>query len=159
LLVPALLILAFLAIWWLPQIAANVGSAGMPWSLIGRPALTDREQILQRRLATMYPDHVIFTQVPLSQLMDILPATKERSPNLDRLNTFVADFVLCRRDFSIVAVIELADSAGAPLKRRDVKTLKTNAVESAGLRLVRIGTGPIPSQAQIRRILQDRIDS
>jgi hypothetical protein len=159
LLVPALLILGFLAIWWLPQIAANVGSAGMQWSLIGRPTLTDRELILHRRLATMYPDHVIFTQVPLSQLMDILPATKERSPTLDHLSQFVADFVLCRRDFSIVAVIELADSANAPLNRRDVETLKTNAVESAGLRLVRIGTGPIPSQAQIRRILQYRVDS
>jgi len=154
LLVPALLILGFLAIWWLPQITANVGSASMHWSLIGRPTLTDRELILHRRLATMYPDYVIFTQVPLSQLMEILPATKERSPNPDRLNQVVADFVLCRRDFSIVAVIELADSANAPLNRRDVETLKTNAVESAGLRLVRIGAGPIPSQAQIRRILQ-----
>jgi hypothetical protein len=157
-LVPALLILGFLAIWWLPQIAANVGSAGTQWSLIGRPTLTDRELILQRRLATMYPDHVIFTQVPLSRLTDILPAAKERSPNSDRLNQFVADFVLCRRDFSIVAVIELADSVSAPLNPRDVETLKTNAVESAGLRLVRIGTGPIPSQAQIRRILQVTVD-
>lgn len=157
-LVPALLILGFLAIWWLPQIAANAGSAGMHWPLIGRPALTDRELILHRRLATMYPDHVIFTQVPLSQLMDFLPATEERLPNPDRLNQFVADFVLCRRDFSIVAVIELADSVNAPLNCRDVETRNTNAVGSAGLRLVRIGSGPIPSQAQIRRILQETID-
>jgi hypothetical protein len=158
LLVPALLILGFLAIWWLPQIAANVGSTGTQWWLIGRPILTDRELILHRRLATMFPDHVIFTQLPLSRLMDIIPATKGRSSNPDRFNQFVADFVLCRRDFSVVAVIELADSANAPLNHGDVETLKTNAVESAGLRLVRIGTGPIPSQAQIRRILQDRID-
>ena len=92
-----LLILGILAIWFLPQFASDFGTGGMQWPFFGRQRMSAREHILYRRLSIMYPKHLIFTHMELSHLADV-----QRS-----LPQVVADFVLCRRDFTIVAVIEL----------------------------------------------------
>lgn len=143
-----LLVLGVLAIWFLPQFASDFDTGGMQWPLLGRQPMSAREHVLYRRLSVMYPKHLIFTHVELSHLADV-----KRS-----LPQFVADFVLCRRDFTIVAVIELDDASDAPLERQETEMHQAKALESAGLRLVRIGTGPIPSQAQLQQILQEKME-
>jgi hypothetical protein len=155
-LLPALLLLGAV-IWLLPAIGSHLSARSMRWAL-WRPCLTDRELILHRRLTVMYPDHVIFTQVALSQLIDVHSGASERQAIQGQCNRLIADFVLCRRDFSIVAVIELGDSSNAPPHRQEMDARQRESVESAGLRLVRIGTGPIPSQAELQEILQEKID-
>jgi hypothetical protein len=95
LLVALFLILDFAALWWLPNIAAAVQSASAHWPLLGRPSLSHRELVLYRRLAAMYPDHLIFTHVSLSELMG----------GMHEGSRVTADFVVCRQDLSIVSVI------------------------------------------------------
>jgi hypothetical protein len=154
----ALLLLGFVAFWLLPEFAAAVTTGDIPFSLFNRPSLTGRRQILYRRLAVMYPKHVIFTQVALSQLTDIIPGAPEYLSLGTHLKGRVADFVLCRRDFSIVAVIELDDGNRAARPVEGAEALGSEAANSAAPRLVRIGPSPIPSQSQLQQMLGEKMD-
>ena len=156
-LLPGLLIVGLVAIWLLPKIASEVSAAAPRRGFFAGPPLTRREQILHRRLAHLYPNHVIFTHVALSQFIDVIARGPERHSKQSRFDQYIADFVLCRRDLSIVAVIELDDATDPPLNCREADAYE-KAVESAGLRLVRIGAGPLPSQAELQQILQEKSD-
>src|SRR6202040_1122724 len=92
-------------------------------------------------------------QVALSQLAEVRADAPNRQALQNRFFRLVADFVLCRHDFSVVAVIELDDSYHAARDRKDADQRKAKAVESAGLRLVRIPAGPIPSEAALRELI------
>ncbi len=141
---PVLLILGLLAIWLLPDFAADAGA--------GR-RLSGRERILCRRLAAMYPDHLILTHLAPAALTDLIPSLADQQSIRRQLERRTADFVLCRSDLSIVAVIEL-DDAGRPAPHgREAAGRPANAPQ-AGLRLVRIGNGPLPSLAELRQILR-----
>jgi hypothetical protein len=54
----------------------------------------------------------------------------------------------------VVAVIELDDASHSARDRQLADRRKTKAVESAGLRLVRIPAGPIPSALDLRQIIR-----
>ncbi len=144
-LLPILLILGVLAIWLMPEFAADAGAG---------PRLTGRERILCRRLAAIYPDHLILTHLAPSALTDLIPSPAEQQVLRRQLERREADFVLCRSDLTIVAVIELDDSSRPPPQGQEAAERHANAPEAAGLRVVRIGTGPIPSLAELRQILR-----
>jgi hypothetical protein len=42
-----------------------------PWPVAARNLLSDRENSLYQRLLSLYPDHKIFVQVALSQMIDV----------------------------------------------------------------------------------------
>jgi very-short-patch-repair endonuclease len=151
----AIIVVAVIAALW---VIRKIGRGGRPvgdhWPLYSKSLLTERETEFYRRLETMYPEHCIFVQVALSQLLDVIPGTRDRRAIRNRFNQLVADFVLCRRDLSVVAVIELDDSSHSTRERQTADWRKAKAVESAGLRLVRIPAGPIPSMAELRRVIR-----
>lgn len=144
-LVLLILILGVVGIWFLPG-AADRRAAGKLKSLFARPSLTHREKILYRRLAAMYPEHLILTHIGLAQLLDVMPRTSAWQAVRCRSAQLVADFVLCRRDLSLVAVIQLDAPASQMVE----------AFESTGVRWVTIGSGPIPSQAELQAILSGK---
>jgi hypothetical protein len=160
--VPLLLILSVIGIWLLPEVAAERRTWALAMSTLrsffAPPCLTDREQILSRRLAVMYPEHLIFTHVALSQFVDLMPSRADQRPARCRSAQLVADFVLCRRDLSVVAVIELDARVSESPLGGEPQPRAPRAIESAGLRWVTIGRGPIPSQAELQAILQERRD-
>lgn len=151
----AIIVVAVIAALW---VIRKIGRGGRPmgdhWPLYSKSLLTERETEFYRRLEAMYPEHCIFVQVALSQLLDVSPGTRNWRAIRNHFNQLVADFVLCNRDLSVVAVIELDDSSHSTRKRQGVDWRKTKAVESAGLRLVRIPAGPIPSVAELRRVIR-----
>jgi hypothetical protein len=69
------------------------------------------------------------------------------------LAILLADFVLCRADLSVVAVIELDDRSHHRRDRQDADARKTKALVDAGLRLVRIPAGALPSEEDLREIM------
>ncbi len=149
-----LLIAALVGLWLLREFANNVPRENSHWPVFARAPLTMREQFLYHRLSVMYPEHIILAQVALSQIIDVSPGTPNRQAIRGKFKQLVADFVLCRSDFSIVAVIELDDPSHAQPHRQDADARKTKAVESAGLTFVRIPAGPIPSETDLRRVIQ-----
>jgi very-short-patch-repair endonuclease len=60
------------------------------------------------------------------------------------------DFVVCRKDASIVAAIELDDATHDAPRRVEADAKKDNALASAGVRLVRWQTRDLPSEHAIQ---------
>jgi hypothetical protein len=71
----------------------------------------------------------------------------------ERYKQLVADFVLCRSDLSVVAVIELDDRTHAWPKRKAADARKNKALADARIRLVRIPAGRLPSPDTLRALV------
>jgi hypothetical protein len=124
-----------------------------PWPVAARSLLSPREQSLYQRLLSLYPKHQVFVQVALSQLIDVDRNYPDSESIRARYKQLVADFVLCRADLSVVAVIELDDRSHERRDRQDADARKTKALIDAGLRLVRIPAGALPSEEELREII------
>jgi hypothetical protein len=146
--------LAAVAILVLHELSARGPAGDVPWPLMARALLTPREQEFCRRLEELYPQHRVFAQVALSRLLEVRPGTGNRRAIRNHFSQLVADFVLCGADLSVVAVIELDDSSHENSKQQHEDRRKTKAVESAGLRLVRIPAGPPPSNGELRDLME-----
>jgi Protein of unknown function (DUF2726) len=124
-----------------------------PWPVAARNLLSPREQSLYESLSSLYPDHKIFVQVALSQLIDVDRNHPESESIRARYKQLVADFVLCRSDLSVVCAIELDDRSHERRDRQDADARKTKALVDAGLRLVRIPPGELPSEERLREMV------
>lgn len=124
-----------------------------PWPVEAKNLLTERERSLYQSLNKLYPNHKIFVQVALSQLIDIDSRHPERNSIRARFKQLVADFVLCRADLSLVAVIELDDRTHERAVRQAADARKNKVLADAGIRLVRIPAGPLPSEDFLRTLI------
>ena len=124
-----------------------------PWPVEAKRLLTEREQSLYLSLLSLYPSHRLFIQVALSQLVDVPENHPDRQSIRNRFSQLVADFVLCRSDLSIAAVIELDDRSHRRADRQDADTRKNKALADAGIRLVRIPAGRLPSEDSLRALI------
>jgi len=126
-----------------------------PWPVAARNLLSDRENSLYQRLLSLYPDHKLFVQVALSQMIDVPESYPGRLSIRNRFSQLVADFVLCRSDLSIVAVIELDDRSHERADRKDADARKNKALADAGIRLVRVPAGTLPSEDALRELVDE----
>jgi very-short-patch-repair endonuclease len=124
-----------------------------PWPVEAKNLLTEREQSLYRNLLDLYPDHKLFVQVALSQLIDVPEGHPERLSIRNQFSQLVADFVLCRSNLSVIAVIELDDRSHERPKRQAADARKNKALADAGIRLVRIPAGKLPSEDALRALV------
>lgn len=121
-----------------------------------RPSLlTEREQGCYWRLVEhLAPDFVVFAQVSFSQILNTKGGTGDQNYALyGTMSQKVADFVVCRKDLSMVAVIELDDSSHRGKEEQDKK--RDAAVRQAGLLAFRLpntpGNEPVKNLADVLR--------
>lgn len=126
-----------------------------PWPVYARDLLTPRESEFYGVLCGLYPSHRIFVQVALSQLIDVPEDHPNRMSIRNRFSQLVADFVLCRSDLNVVAVIELDDWSHQRADRQAADARKNKALADAGLKLIRIPDGPIPIAEDLRKIIDE----
>jgi Protein of unknown function (DUF2726) len=140
---------------WKTRAELIVGAplAEAPWPVEAKRLLTEREHSLYRSLLSLYPNHQVFIQVALSQLVDVPEDHPERQSIRNRFAQLVADFVLCRADLSVVAVIELDDRSHERSDRQAADARKNKALADAGIRLVRIPAGRLPSEQYLRTLI------
>jgi hypothetical protein len=124
-----------------------------PWPVAARNLLTERERSLYHNLLSSYPDHKIFVQVALSQMIGVDRNHPESESIRARYKQLVADFVLCRSDLSVVAVIELDDRSHERGDRQRADARKNKALADAGIRLIRIPAGALPSEDTLRGLV------
>jgi Protein of unknown function (DUF2726) len=136
-----------------PQRFASEPLPQAPWPVVARNLLTEREQSFYQRLLSVYPGHKLFVQVALSQLIDVDRSHPESESIRARYKQLVADFVLCRPDLSVIAIIELDDRSHERADRQRADSRKNKALADAGLRLVRIPAGALPSEERLRTII------
>lgn len=65
------------------------------------------------------------------------------------------DFVICLKDGSIIAAIELDDKSHEQAERLEADAKKEKALTDAGIRLIRWKTQAMPDEATIRQSLAD----
>jgi hypothetical protein len=64
------------------------------WPVAARNLLTQREQSLYQRLLSLYPDHKIFVQVALSQLIDVPEDHRAVYPNVSNGAVSIANSLI-----------------------------------------------------------------
>jgi hypothetical protein len=125
------------------------------WPFYARRLLSQPEQVLYFRLTKALPNHVILTQVQLSRLLKVKEGKGFQAWQW-RIEPMSADFVVCQRDFSVVAVIELADGYLSSRERQSIDAKKNKAFQEAGIRLLRWHASELPDDEGIRASFPSR---
>ncbi len=119
------------------------------WPFYPRKILSEPEQILYFRLVTALPDHVILSQVQLSRVLGVKKGNNFQAWN-NRINRMSLDFVVCKKDFSVLAVIELDDKTHSKPERVKADQKKNKALADADVRMIRWNAQRIPSVQAIQ---------
>jgi very-short-patch-repair endonuclease len=122
------------------------------WPFYAKKPLSQPEQILYFRLVQALPDHIILAQVQLSCLLGV----KKGYPHqtwLNRINRMSVDFVVCNKDSSVVAVIELDDATHLRKDRQIADAKKDKSLGAAGIQVVRFPVKVIPDLTAIQKAL------
>jgi very-short-patch-repair endonuclease len=122
------------------------------WPFYPRKPLSNPEQILYFRLLNALPDHIILAQVQLSRFLGVKKGNNFQSW-LNRINRLSADYVICSKDASVVAVIELDDASHSSSKRQETDSKKDKAIRDAGLKIIRWNVKAIPSEDEIKNLV------
>ena len=107
-----------------------------------RRPLTDREQAMFWRLNEAFPQHVVLAQVSFSALL-----TCRRRATRNTFDRKTADFVLCDRAFTPLAVIELDDASHEGKKEQDAN--RDAMLQRAGYQTIRFKQLPDIEAAQL----------
>jgi very-short-patch-repair endonuclease len=143
--VGAIVVLAFLK----ARARAQGGADDEIWPFYAKKPLSQPEQILYFRLVQALPAHIILAQVQLSRLLGVKKGNNYQAW-FNRINRMSADFVVCNKDSSIVAVIELDDATHQRKGRQAADAKKDRALASAGIRVLRWQARSLPDIAAIR---------
>ncbi len=103
-------------------------------NVVARALLGRAEQLLYGRLVRAFPGHIVLSQVALSRLLV-----------LDRTDAGVLDFVVCRADFTALAVVELDHGE----KDRS----KDQYLQAAGLKVIRLQGVDIPDERALKALV------
>lgn len=119
------------------------------WPFQKRKLITATETVLFERLRQALPDHYIFTQVQLSQLVAI---KKGHSFKMwfSRISQMSVDFVIADEYLNTVAAVELDDKSHySDEDRHKADAKKDKVLTAAGIRVVRWRCEIMPSVEQI----------
>lgn len=122
------------------------------WPFYAKKPFPQPEQVLYFRLTQALPEHIILAQVQLSQLLGVKKGSNHQSW-LNRINRMSADFVVCKKDSTIVAVIELDDATHQQAKRQEADAKKDKALSAAEIKIIRWQVKTIPDIAAIQAAL------
>jgi len=128
---------------------AQSGVGDEVWPFYAKKPLSQAEQVLYFRLIQALPEHIILAQVQLSRLLGVKKGNNYQAW-FNRINRMSVDFVVCNKDSSIVAVIELDDATHQREDRQAADAKKDKVLASAGVRLVRWQAKSIPDIAAIQ---------
>lgn len=115
-----------------------------------REPLTEIEQVAFWRLKeAMGEDKVVLAQVAFSSFIRTSGNRKAANSKFYKAKQKVADFVICNKDFSIHAIVEVDDKTHSAEKdkARDAIT------EEAGIKTFRVEAKALPSVNELRKAI------
>ena len=115
--------------------------------------MTPTELKLYLRLIQAFPEYLVFSQVQLSQVLDV-PSGPEKLSWWNKINRMSLDFVICDKVSKPVCVIELDDSTHLRKKRVEQDSKKDKALKVAGIKIVRIKVKEMPTAAELPKLLE-----
>ncbi len=126
----------------------NVGPSGT-WPFYVKRPLSQPEQVLYHRLIRALPEHIVLAQVQVSRVLGVKKGSNFHEWN-NRINRLSYDFVVCGKDSTVIAAIELDDKSHESISRAKTDEKKSKATSDAGLRLIRWHVRSLPSEEAIR---------
>ena len=124
------------------------------WPFSAQVPLSQVEQILFHRLVQTLPDLVVLAQVPLARFLRV----KMGRPWLEwhnRISQKSIDYLICDRDFAIIAAIELDDRSHDAVARQKADVTKNRALAAAHVPLIRWRVTALPSAQTIRSAIDE----
>ena len=118
------------------------------WPYYAKRPLTPVEQVLYHRLVSALPEHIVLAQVQVSRVLGVKKGFKFNEWN-NRINRLSYDFVVCSKDSTVLAAIELDDKTHQAAKRVAADQRKSKATADAGIRLIRWPAKSLPDRAEI----------
>lgn len=115
--------------------------------------LNKSEQILYERLCKATPKLIVFSQVSMSQIFHIQSYRKNGFIQLGEIGRKSVDFLLCRKDTSIILAIELNGPTHDAEAQKIGDEKKRAALEEAGIPLVIFKPDEMPESEQLTKIL------
>ena len=153
-----LLVLAVLLVVLLARILMRAVKSGRvdasDWPFAVRKPLSRVEQVLYYRLVQTLPDQVVLAQVPMSSVLRVRKG-RTWSEWHDRISRTSIDFLICDRDFSVMAAIKLDDASHDSAVRSKADLTKGRALAAARVPLVRWRTTALPDAATIRSVIDE----
>lgn len=119
------------------------------WPFYARKLLSAPEQVLYHRLVNTLPDHIVLAQVQVSRVLGVKKGNNFHQWN-NRINRLSYDFVVCTKDCTVVAAIELDDKSHRNAKRAETDAKKERATKAAGTPLIRWQVNALPDAEAIR---------
>jgi hypothetical protein len=129
------------------------GKGSGPWPFYVKKPLTQPEQILYHRLIKALPEHMVLAQVQVSRVLGVKKGSNFNEWN-NRINRLSYDFVICSKDSTVLAAIELDDKSHESKGRAVTDERKNKATADAGLRLIRWHVKALPDEAAIQSELR-----
>ena len=149
------LLFAFLlgfALFVIARLRAPSGRASSVWPFYVKRPLSQPEQVLYYRLIRALPDHIVLAQVQVSRVLGVKKGSNFHQWN-NRINRLSYDFVVCSKDSTVIAAVELDDKSHESTDRVSTDEKKDKASADAGLRLLRWHVRSLPSEEVIRQEL------
>lgn len=121
------------------------------WPYIKKKVLSNPEQVLFHKLVRTLPDNIVLAQVQLSRFLDVKKGHNYQAW-FNKINRMSVDYLICNKDFEIIAAIELDDKSHERRRRKEVDLKKDRALEAAGLKIIRWNVKSIPDENSITEI-------
>jgi very-short-patch-repair endonuclease len=145
-----LAVIAALALAALRKRSAAMDDAA--WPFYAKKPLSHPEQVLYHRLVKALPDHIVLAQVQLSRALGVKRGANFHSWN-NRINRMSFDFLVCAKDSTVLAAIELDDRTHESPSRVLADAKKDKATAAAGIPLLRWKVKAIPDDLAIREAI------
>ena len=139
-----------LMIAYLAKTKKRSNAADTPWPYYAKKPLTNPEQVLYHRLVAAMPECIVLAQVQLSRILGVKKGHKFHEWN-NRINRMSVDFVVCLKDSTVVAAVELDDGTHSKSERVEADAKKDRALKAAGVPVIRWNVAALPDADTIRQ--------
>lgn len=149
------LLFIYIAFWQKPtQQEFKISSENRPY--LSKKPLTATEAKFYHLLAQALPDHEVLAQVQISSFLKVDNAKIKQTDSYRWFNQIAqqsVDYLICTKDFSVVAAIELDDKSHTKAEAiaRDIK--KTNNLAAAKVPLIRWHAEVMPELEVIKQTI------
>jgi len=145
-----------------PAVQAATAAGAAPATAPATPAASlylARERLLAPPYSLVYlllrtalPEHEIFVNLALGDLVDVGPQWQglERENRLRRLGQQRVDYVICTRQLGVVAVVIVAGGVAPDAAGLEGERLRNEALSAAGIRVVRLEPSKLPRHPELR---------
>lgn len=120
-----------------------------------RTLLEEKEQVLFHRLIEAMPEHYVMAQVRLADIVGVKKCDNWQTW-FNKVSRKSVDFVICDKSFVVLACIELDGETHEQADRKKADNAKDEALQAAGIPIVRIEANLLPTASEIKSMLEMR---